>query len=93
MKEKDYYTPRELIKLKCAECNNNFADGRADCQIPSCALYAIMPYRKMEPEYKILKQTRPPMSDEQKRKMAEGIRKNRAASKIKILTPKPDMGV
>jgi hypothetical protein len=82
---KEIYTLRELIKLKCRECMNDYVDGRVDCEIITCALYALSPYHKLDPMYKIAKRTRPPMSEERKAKLIEALRKHREASKIKIL--------
>ena len=30
---------------KCADCTNQFADGREDCGVISCPIHPIMPYR------------------------------------------------
>ena len=32
------------IKEKCKECMADYVDGKRDCQIFECALYAWMPY-------------------------------------------------
>lgn len=41
----------EAIKCKCCECNANYDDGRYDCKIRHCPLYARMPYRRLFPDY------------------------------------------
>jgi hypothetical protein len=37
-------TPSEAIRAKCADCMNNYADGRIDCEIEECPLWPFMPY-------------------------------------------------
>lgn len=37
----------DLIKAKCFECTNGYADGRFDCQMHECPLYPHMPYREV----------------------------------------------
>ncbi len=39
-------TLRQMIFAKCYDCMGFFADGKVDCNIPECALYPLMPYRK-----------------------------------------------
>lgn len=39
-------TRNAAIIAKCYECNCYYADGKADCEIPTCPLYGFMPYRK-----------------------------------------------
>jgi len=38
------------IEYRCHECMGGYQDGHADCEIPDCALYAWMPYRRLEPD-------------------------------------------
>lgn len=38
-------TQRQAILAKCADCMNNYVDGREDCRITACPLYPWMPYR------------------------------------------------
>lgn len=35
---------------KCWDCTCGYTDGKVDCELPSCALYPWMPYRKLEPD-------------------------------------------
>lgn len=37
-------TQKEAIMAKCFECSNGYIDGKEDCQLPDCPLYAFMPY-------------------------------------------------
>ena len=39
-------TRDQAIVAKCCDCMGGFADGRVDCEIPTCSLYPFMPYRK-----------------------------------------------
>ena len=39
-------TLRQMILAKCYDCMGYFADGKVDCNIPECALYPVMVYRK-----------------------------------------------
>lgn len=39
----------QAMKAKCFECCNGFIDGRVDCGICDCPLYAWMPYRVSRP--------------------------------------------
>ena len=36
---------RNAVLAKCYECMNGYADGKEDCRISGCPLYAYMPYR------------------------------------------------
>lgn len=36
---------RGAVRAKCFECTNKYADGKADCSIPSCPLHPWQPYR------------------------------------------------
>ena len=38
-------TYKERCLAKCFECCCGYIDGKVDCEVPSCALYPIMPYR------------------------------------------------
>ncbi len=53
-------TLRQMILAKCYDCMGFFADGRVDCNIPECALYPVMIYRKGE-KYRVIN-----LSDDQK---------------------------
>ena len=37
-------TWRQGILAKCYECVGGYVDGKADCEIADCPLYAWMPY-------------------------------------------------
>lgn len=37
-------TQQQAIRAKCYDCMGYFADGRVDCDTPSCPLYNFMPY-------------------------------------------------
>lgn len=38
-------TQRQAIKAKCFDCMGGYRDGRENCEIPDCSLYAFMPYK------------------------------------------------
>jgi hypothetical protein len=38
-------TYRGAIVAKCYECMVYYADGKVDCNIPTCPLYQYMPYK------------------------------------------------
>jgi hypothetical protein len=40
----------EAMLAKCADCMGNFEDGRNDCKVFSCPMYAFMPYRSENSE-------------------------------------------
>lgn len=37
-------TPVQAIHAKCCECLCDYADGRFDCEIPTCPLHPFMAY-------------------------------------------------
>jgi hypothetical protein len=39
-------TLKQAVLANCFSCNAGYADGRVDCETPSCSFYAHMPYRK-----------------------------------------------
>ncbi len=39
-------TRNQAIRVKCYDCMGGYSDGKADCEVPRCALYGFMPYRK-----------------------------------------------
>jgi hypothetical protein len=39
-------TFKQAILAKCYDCMGFYVDGKADCAIPECPLYPVMPYRK-----------------------------------------------
>jgi hypothetical protein len=43
-------TRKEAMAAKCKDCTCGYADGRGDCEIPGCPLYAWMPYRAEKPK-------------------------------------------
>jgi hypothetical protein len=62
-------TARQAILAKCAECSGMYVDGREACEIPDCPLWPFMPYNPKKRKSRTL-------SDEQKKKMAVGLRKH-----------------
>lgn len=48
--EKPHPPFRSAIEHKCHNCCAEYADGHKDCEVPTCALYFFMPYRKLEPD-------------------------------------------
>jgi len=38
------------VESKCADCMHYWADGKKDCQVTSCSLYAWQQYRELEPD-------------------------------------------
>lgn len=38
-------TYKEAVLAKCYECDGGHSDGRYDCEVPSCPLYLLMPYK------------------------------------------------
>ena len=38
-------TRGEAILAKCYDCVCHYADGKVDCELPTCPLYDYMPYR------------------------------------------------
>jgi len=53
------------IREKCRDCMGNYADGRVDCQVSTCALHPFMPYRVKSPEENIVKRETKPPTDAQ----------------------------
>jgi len=41
---------KQAMLALCHECMAFYADGKRDCQVPSCPLYWWMPYRKLDPD-------------------------------------------
>lgn len=41
-------TARQALLAKCCDCMGYYADGRIDCKMPDCPIYAFMPYRAGE---------------------------------------------
>lgn len=41
---------KRAIELKCWDCQGEYLDGKEDCEVTSCPLYAFMPYREKEPK-------------------------------------------
>jgi hypothetical protein len=85
-------TFKNAILAQCHECLGYYADGMQDCENVKCSLYSYMPYRKLEPDLtwtryhpkrkgrilrsEIRTQT---LSDEQKARLAETLRRGRGA--------------
>ena len=45
-------TIRQMVLARCFDCMGYFVDGKADCEIPDCPLYPLMPYRKKGEKYR-----------------------------------------
>ena len=43
-------TPMQTIRCKCYDCMGFCADGKLDCKVPLCPIYAFMPYRDDKPK-------------------------------------------
>lgn len=88
-------TMKLCILAHCHQCLGYFQDGRIDCQNVRCPLYPFMPYRKMDPDLEWLKYNPKragkvkygdcgrDLTDEQKKKLSENIKKVHAARKEK----------
>ena len=71
---------------KCHQCMGEYVDGKVDCEIVTCPIYAWMPYRKRKPSldwenrtpYAVGKRGAKAMSDETKRKLAANLQAARA---------------
>lgn len=61
-------TLRQMILAKCYDCMGYFADGKVDCNIPECALYPVMVYRKGD------KYRTKALSDDHKKALKKGRR-------------------
>jgi hypothetical protein len=48
-------TIKQMVLAKCYECMGKYADGKADCMIPECSLYPLMPYGALAGQYKVRK--------------------------------------
>lgn len=44
-KEGQRLTQRQAIYAKCFDCLGGYIDGKIDCNMPHCSLYAWMPYK------------------------------------------------
>lgn len=66
--EGERLTLRQMIHAKCYDCMGYFADGRVDCNIPECALYPVMIYRKGD------KYRTKTLSDDHKKALRKGKR-------------------
>ena len=72
----DRLTIRQMAIARCYDCMGYFGDGRGtDCEMPTCSLYPIMPYRKQGEKY--ASKTHRVMSEEHKAKlMASRMNRN-----------------
>lgn len=43
----------KAIRAKCKDCMNDFRDGRNDCEMDDCSLYAWMPYGALKKQRKL----------------------------------------
>src|SRR3989304_566946 len=46
-------TIRQMVLANCFDCMGYLGDGKGDCEIPDCPLYALMPYRKKGGKYRL----------------------------------------
>jgi len=44
-------TRGNAIQAKCHDCSGHYADGKQDCEVPTCPLYEYMPFRTGTPDY------------------------------------------
>lgn len=61
--------PRQMVIAKCYDCLGFMADGKEDCEMPTCPLYPLMPYRKGGEKY-----VSKVMTDEQRQKSGDRMR-------------------
>ena len=68
-------TLKGMIKGNCYDCMGYFVDGKVDCEMPLCALYPLMSYRKGE-KYRL----RPVknLTDEQKAELRVRLKRKHA---------------
>jgi hypothetical protein len=67
-------TSRQMIIAKCYDCMGFYSDGRgADCEMPDCSLYPVMPYRKQGEKY-----ATKTMSEENKQKARDRMKRKHA---------------
>ena len=45
-------TASASIKAKCAQCMDNYVDGKIDCDIPTCPLHPWQPYQTKKEDTK-----------------------------------------
>jgi hypothetical protein len=65
---------RQMVLAKCYDCMGFYSDGRgADCEMPCCPNYPLMPYRKQGEKY-VGKGGGKPMTEEHKAKLMAGKR-------------------
>ena len=64
-------TKAQAIKAYCYDCMGFYADGRQDCEMPTCPLYPFMPFRKGG-----VQKSRS-ISDKQKKEMSDRLKKAR----------------
>lgn len=77
-------TIRQMAIAKCYSCMGYYSDGTgADCEIPECPLYPIMPYQKLGEKYVGKKGT--PMSDEHKEKLRVRMKAMAASKKNRLM--------
>jgi hypothetical protein len=66
-------TIREMAIAKCYDCMGYYSDGRGtDCEISTCSLYPIMPYRKQGEKY--VGKKMPPMTEAHKQKLRDRMK-------------------
>jgi len=85
-------TLAQMIKAKCYECMGTYADGKNDCEMKDCPLYARMPYREggVAPVKIMSKETKKKLGDRMKNIRASKIDSSDVASSKKVATTKKD---
>jgi hypothetical protein len=68
-------TMKQQILAKCYDCMGYYADGATDCELFTCSLYPMMPYRKEGVSKARV------MTPESKAKLIERFKKGREAKK------------
>jgi hypothetical protein len=73
-------TIRQMALAKCYDCMGFYSDGRGtDCEIDTCSLYPIMPYRKVGEKYR--GKSGKELTPKQKQERSDRMRKMQAGRK------------
>lgn len=80
---------KRAVISKCHSCSAGYQDGKQDCEVVGCPLYAYMPYAKLKPDlswqkynpkrvgFTTEKISRKPMTEERKRQLVAAMAKAR----------------
>ena len=63
-------TRKQAMLAKCFECCNGYSDGKTDCRVRLCPLYAFMPYAS--PKKRPAKELSPGTRVELRERLKEG---------------------